>query len=116
MAGGISGVRPPAPSLRMRGFRVLGRLPVHHSDSTASFSLWARKEMHTPRAAGLSLPAVLCGVQVADATAAKCHTRVQLDGHTTSLLGPPTRPQLPVSQVFCLLLPPSSTSPPAGWL
>ena len=66
------------------------------------------------RAAGLSLPAIFHGIQVADATTAWCHSGLQCDGRTTSLPAPPTSLQLSLSQAVCLLFLPSSTVPPAG--
>lgn len=62
------------------------------------------------RLASLSLPALLCSIQVTDATMA----RVQHDGCTMSLSAPPVRSLLSVSQVFWVLLLPPSTSLPAS--
>lgn len=60
--------------------------------------------------ASLSLPALLCSIQVTRATTARCHTRVQHDGCTMSLPAPPVRPLLSASQVLWVLLLPPSTS------
>lgn len=56
--------------------------------------------------ASLSLPALLCSIQVTNA-------RVQHDGCTMSLSAPPVRPLLSASQVLWVLLLPPSTALPA---
>lgn len=70
MAGGIGSVCPPATSLRICGFGVPGHLPAYHRDGMGGFSLWVRKEPPAPCMAGVSLPAVLSGIQAANATTA----------------------------------------------
>lgn len=101
VAGSTDCVRVPASSLRLRGCGVPSCLPTCHRDGRTSFSPWARK-LPTSHVAVLSLLTVLCGIQVTGAAAAWCHTKVQHNSCTTSLLAPPARPQFPVSQAFCL--------------
>lgn len=70
----------------------------------------SRSQEWTACLAGLSLLALLCSIQVTDATTARCQAGVQHNGCTMTLSAPPVRPLLSASQAFwVLLLPPSAS-------
>lgn len=67
---------------------ALGCPPAHPRDSMAGFSLSVRKELSAPCGAGLSFPAILRHIQVADTIATRCHARVHSAGTSNQAAAP----------------------------